>query len=324
MSKWINKDLFKEFAEEKKNETQPTSGGPLFEKKWKALEKGPSSDPKTYEVRFLPDVKNGFYKKIHYHMWKVGEKYVYYVCPKTDDFNNPCPICSAVNKLFAGSEDDKKIARNMKRKEKYVSNVFVAYDPRDAGKDASDESKSEGKILLYEFPSKIEQKLAEEIKDSKNGLGHSIFDPSSEGYNFIIKVGTQSGGGENKQSFPEYSMSTFARRPNAIADSEEEIDRLMGERTSLDDYISKGKKPMKDLIEAVKTEMLWELIERDFSRYLDEEPKKEVEKTKVEEKKKENREDGPVKPKNETPKTETKEEEDLDEAALLAELENFN
>jgi len=323
MSKWINKDLFKEFVEEKKTETQAPTSGPIFEKKWKALEKGPSSDPKTYEARFLPDPKKGFYQKIHYHMWKVGEKYVYYICPKTDDFNNPCPICGVVNKLFQGSEDDKKIARNMKRKEKFVSNVFVAYDPRDAGKEKDDSARSEGKVLLYEFPSKIEQKLAEEIKDTKNGLGHSIFDPSSEGYNFIIKVGTQSGGGENKQSFPEYSMSTFARRPNAIADSEEEIDRLMGERIAIDDYISKSKRPMKDLIEAVKTEMLWELVERDFARYVEDEPKKETKSETKTEEKKENKPSAPKVEEKKEEKPSTENDEDLDEASLLAELENF-
>jgi len=318
MSKWVTKDLFKEFVEEKRNETQPTSGGAFLDKKWKALEKGPSDNPKTYEVRFLPDPTKGFYQKIFYHMWKMGEKWVYFQCPKTEDFNNPCPICAVVNKLFQGSENDKTEARKLKRKEKFVSNVFVAYDPRDAGKAADDDSKQEGKVLLYEFPSKLEQKLAEEIKDTRNGLGAAIFDPGEDGYNFIIKVGTQSGG--QNQSFPEYSMSTFARRPSAIG-TDEQIEKLMETRVDLNEYLSKSKKSMADLIKAMKDEMFWDLVARDFEKY-ENEPKTE---------KKES-------PKTETPKEESKpttkepekeaeckkdETEDLSEADLLAELENF-
>lgn len=315
MSKWITKDLFQSFVEEKKNETVQNTGGAFFDKRWKALEKGPSDNPKTYEVRFLPDPKSGFYKKIFYHMYKSGEKWVYASCPKTEDFNNPCPICSVVNKLFQGTENDKNEARKLKRKEKYVSNVYVAYDPRDAGKSADDESKQEGKVLIYEFPSKLEQKLAEEIKDTRNGLGASIFDPSSDGYNFIIKVGTQSGG--SNQSFPEYSMSTFARRPNAIAGSDEEIEKLMGERISLEEYINKSKKSVKDLIELMKTEMFWELIAKDYAKYVDaEEPKPETKQTAT---------PGPVpETKKEEPKPESsKSSDDLSEEDLLAELENF-
>lgn len=33
MSKWISKDLFNEFTNEKKNETQPNAGGAFFDKK---------------------------------------------------------------------------------------------------------------------------------------------------------------------------------------------------------------------------------------------------------------------------------------------------
>ena len=33
MSKWVKQDLFKEFTEEKKNETQPATGGAFIDKK---------------------------------------------------------------------------------------------------------------------------------------------------------------------------------------------------------------------------------------------------------------------------------------------------
>lgn len=306
MSKWINKDLFAEFTNEKKNEVAGGSGND-FSKKW-SVEKGTADNPKTFEVRFLPDKKQGFYKKYYYHMWKIGEKWTFVQCPKTHDFNNPCPICSVVNKLFAGSETDKNEARKLKRKQKFISNVFIAHDPRDAEKDADD--KVEGTVKIYEFPSKLEQKLSEEIKDTRNGLGAAIFDPSEEGYNFIIKVGTQSGG--SGQSFPEYSMSMFARRPSPIAESDEKIEELMEERIDLNEYLGKQNKPIEELIQLMKDEMFWDLISSEYARYEKAEEKKETSTTKKEE------------VKVETSSSSSEEDDtDVSEADLLAELENF-
>lgn len=313
MSKWINKDLFADFAKEKKTENE-TSFGAGFTKKF-TVEKGTVESPNVYEIRFLPDLNNGFYKKMYYHMFKVGEKWKFIQCPKTHNFDNPCPICSVVNKLFQGSESDKNEARRLKRKQKFVCNVFVVDDPRDDGKD--DDDKNAGKVMLYEFPGKVEQKLKEEIKDTKNGLGASIFDPSENGYNFILKVGVQSGG--QGQSFPEYSMSMFARRPSPIAESENKIDELMEQRIAIDEHFSKNDTSMNELIQVMKDEMFWDLISSEYKRYekelekeLDDEVPFKEDSSKVEE--------------NEESKESSSNESEDDEVSdedLLAELENL-
>ncbi|MFW6026787.1 MAG: hypothetical protein ACOCRX_10640, partial [Candidatus Woesearchaeota archaeon] len=71
------------------------------------------------------------------------------LCPKTFNFENPCPICSVTSKLYKGTEDDKKEAGRYKRKQKFVSNIFVVDDPRDSEKEKDD--KASGKVLIYEF-----------------------------------------------------------------------------------------------------------------------------------------------------------------------------
>jgi hypothetical protein len=158
--------MFNSFVEEQKKEDS-NSGTPSFKREWKP-EKGTADKPNSYEIRFLPDVKTGFYKKQLYHMFQVDGKWAFYQCPKTTDFNNPCPICSVVQKLYQGSEDDKKEARRLKRKQKFISNIFVAHDPRDVDKETDD--KAEGKIKLYGFPAKVEALLKQEITDVRNGL----------------------------------------------------------------------------------------------------------------------------------------------------------
>lgn len=147
MSKWINKDLFDGFQKEKIEEKDTSSSG--FRRSdllWDTPEKGSVDSPKVYEGRFLQHPKNKPYLKYFYHFWQSGENWVFVLCPKTEDFKNYCPFCSAVSKLYNGTAQDKSQAYQLKRKEKFVGNFFVAKDPRDADRDA--EKKVVGKVKL--------------------------------------------------------------------------------------------------------------------------------------------------------------------------------
>jgi ribosomal protein L12E/L44/L45/RPP1/RPP2 len=118
-------------------------------------------------------------------------------------------------------------------------------------------------------------------------------------------------------------MSTFARRPSAIG-SDEEIDKLMETRVDLNEYLKKNMKSMSDLIKAMKDEMFWDLIAKDFERYASESsaPSEKTEAPKEEKKPTETKKDEA--PKEEKKVTESSDSDDLSEADLLAELENFN
>jgi hypothetical protein len=200
-SKWISKDLFAKHLEERQKQKDQTT--PKFnrsEKVWANLKAGTQDDPIVYEGRFLPDPNKKLVAKFFYHFWKSGDKWFSTLCPKTYDFGTFCPFCSVVSSLYNGTSEDKKLAREMKRKERFVANFFITEDPRD--KQAKDEaSKVTGKVRLYELPGKINEKLQAE-EDEKEGLREGAWDPSAEGHNFILKVKTTKPDAE-KKTFPD-------------------------------------------------------------------------------------------------------------------------
>lgn len=265
MSKWINNDLFGEFQKQKKIEKEnPRQSGGVrrSELVWKTPEKGSETAAKTYIGRFLPDPKGVFYKEYFYHMYRAGDKWVFIICPKTEGFDNYCPFCSVTSKLYLGTASDKKMAYTYKRKSKFVGNFFISDDPRDA--DREEENKVNGTVKLYEFPGKVEMKLKEEITDFENGLGASIFDPGSEGYNFILKI-LATRRDANGDQWPDYSTSSFSRRPEAIG-TDAEIDGHMEKCLDIAEYIKSMAKEEGELVKLVKDEMLFDLILDEYNQ----------------------------------------------------------
>lgn len=342
MSKWINKDLFDDFRKEKVEEKDSSGSFRRSDMLWDTPQKGTVEQAKVYEGRFLQDPKGKFYRKYLYHMWQSGENWIFALCPKTgtsEDMKNYCPLCSANAKLYNGTGQDKKQAYQIKRKERFVGNWYIAKDPRDTEKD--DENKVVGKVRLYEFPAAVEKKLKNEVVDTDEGYGTQIFDPSEDGRNFIIKVLSTKKDEEGRQ-WPDYSSSTFSRSQSSIG-SEEEIDALMENRVILDEYIENMEMSKEKMVEILKNEFLWELVEDECLKngYKDvavEKPKEaqEQEEAPKEEAPKddEKKEEDPPwdtgeeeKKKEETPKEETPKEEtnadDLDDDDLLAELDNM-
>lgn len=199
-------------------------------------------------------------------MFMSGEKWVFLLCPKTYNFDNYCPWCSVTSKLYMGSAADKSAAYNYKRKEKFVGNVFVVEDPRDA--DREKEERMAGTVKIYEFPAKVEMKLKEEITDMKNGLGPAIFDPSDEGYDFILKVLSTKKDDRGRQ-WPDYSNSAFARRPSGIADTDGKIRSILDETKELDNYIKTLERDNDFIKESLKNEMVYDLIETEWKKHTD-------------------------------------------------------
>lgn len=315
MSKWVDDSMFKNFREKKKNEAESSSGGDdRLNVVWKTPEKGTADRAKVYEGRFLVDPKGVFYQQYLYHMFQnsTGEGWHFSLCPKTYDMSNYCPWCSIVSKLYAsGNAADKKTAYNYKRKTRYCGNWFVVNDPRDA--DADDDKKAAGRVFVYEFPGKVESKLKTEITDERNGLGPAIFDPSEDGYNFIIRVKATKPD-ENGRVFPDYSDSQFARRASALG-SDDEIEEIMNNRYDLSNHLKKMEAPNDKILEAIKREMMWDLIEDEYERmsgFSMPSTPREQEETKTEE------------PKEEKASEETFDgEDDMSEQDLLKELENM-
>lgn len=265
-SKWINTKLFENYVAAKENEaTEKTSSFRRSEHVWASPQMGTTDKAKVYEGRFLPDQNGKFTQKYMYHMWKSGEKWVFYLCPKTHGMDKFCPICSIVSSLYTGTADDKALAFRMKRKDRHVGNFYIISDPRD--KEIDDEAKkSSGKVKLYEFPSKLESKLKNEIVDKKEGLGYAIFDPGSEGHNIIIKIKATKTDAKGN-SYPDYSDSIFSRKPSPVADSDNEIKQIMSSTYSIDSYIGSMEMSKENTVTMLKNEMLFDMIESEWARH---------------------------------------------------------
>lgn len=270
MSKWINKDLFKNYVEEKEKEEERTTTRRI-DRVWPTPEVGTVDKPKVYEGRFLPDPKGNFTKKYFYHGFKVGDKFYNFLCEKTYDMSNFCPFCTATQKLYMGNDNDKKAAYNYKRKVRNVVNWYIVKDPRDA--ERRDEDKLEGKVRIYEFPDKIDSKIKAEITDRQNGLGAAIFDPGPDGFNFILKAKSTKKDAYGKV-WPDYADSTFARKSYPLGKTDEEINKIMKSTYDLDEHINRMRISDEDMMKILKTEMLWELVEEEWNKYKSKTPRK--------------------------------------------------
>jgi len=266
MSKWINKELFEKYVENKEKEAVETNKS--FVRKsdvvWQNPTAGTVAQAEIYEGRFLPDPDNIFSSKYFYHMWKAGEKWNYVFCSKTWDFNNYCPICALTNKLYMGTAKDKSIASLMKRKSRHVANFFIVSDPRDA-KIADAEKKATGKTKIYEFPDKVESKLKMQLLDKSEGLGSQIFDPGEDGHNFILRIKSTKPD-PNGKSYPDYADCDFSRKSSAIG-TEKQIKDVMDSRFNLKTYVQGLETPKETIVEMLKSEMLYDLVKDEWDKH---------------------------------------------------------
>ena len=100
-------------------------------------------------------------------------------CPTT--IGRKCPVCEANNELWnSGIEDNKKVARDRKRKLSYISNILVVSDPANP--------ENEGKVFLFKYGKKIFDMLQEAMNPSDPDLPK--FNPFDfwKGANFKLKA----------------------------------------------------------------------------------------------------------------------------------------
>lgn len=263
MSKWVNTDKFNEFREERaEDNTQPSA--PRFGRKWPNPKMGDQNKPAEYHLRLLPDKDGEFYKKFHYHMFKSGESWNFILCPKSYGMDKYCPWCAVTQLLYQGSAADKKRASQYKRMDKFVGNVFVQKDPRDANESDS-EKKLAGKTFLYEFPATVEGQIKKEITDTENGWGPVIFDPE-EGHDLILRIGAKKPDKDGKV-WPDYSQTTFAKKATPIANTDDEIEEIMDTVQSIKEYLDNSMWDSDRHLELLKSEMVWDDVETDFRRH---------------------------------------------------------
>jgi len=221
---------------------------------------GTQEDPKTYKVRLLPDKNGNFYFKFYYHFFQTEDKKTYNIkCEKTHGMDKFCPWCYVNQQLWKGNSSDQKLAYRYKRSERFVSNVYIINDPRDA--DVEKDRKVAGTVRLYELPAAVEGKIANELTNDDEGFGSAIFDPEN-GHDLLIKIAAKKPD-KNKNIWPDYSLTEFSRKPRAIG-NEEEIKEIMESVYDLNEFITKKGISWLDHEKLLKSELVWDYIEDAF------------------------------------------------------------
>jgi len=218
---------------------------PLFEKlkeTWNNNKKGgyknvlKTTPDNTYIVRVVPDtedVSKTFFQ-YYLHGWtsSTDGRYVSTVCPTT--YGEDCPICTERFRLWnKGDDASKELSKNLARKERYYSNVYVVDDPTN--------EENNGTVKIFGFGRQIKKIIDEAIEgDDAEEIGGRMMDFTKEGCNLRIKVE------KNKAGFPNYDRSKFVV-PSAVSIS---LDDAVAQIHDFDPLlVRKTQDEMKDMLE---------------------------------------------------------------------------
>ena len=160
----------------------------------------------AYTVRLLPNVKDP--SKTFFHFYSVGwtsfatGQYITYLSPST--FGERDPVLEAKYRILRNDNEDeelKKKANAVLRSEKWLVNAYVVKDPKTPEND--------GKVMIVRYGKQLQKIIMDAIEgEGSEDFGPRIFDLSSNGCNFVIKV-------EKQGDYPTYVSSKFGM-PKAI------------------------------------------------------------------------------------------------------------
>lgn len=155
----------------------------------------------SYLVRLLPNIKDP--SKSFFHYYSVGwtsfatGQYITYLSPAT--FGERDPVLEAKYRILRNDNEDeelKKKASSVLRTEKWLVNAYVVKDPKTPEND--------GKIMVVRYGKQLHKIIMDAIEgEGSEDFGPRIFDLSSNGCNFLIKV-------EKQGDYPTYVSSKFS------------------------------------------------------------------------------------------------------------------
>lgn len=196
-------------------------------------------DPKTKVgyaiIRFLPAPKNEelYWARIFNHAFKLNGQWLIENCPTTLD-GRACPVCKNNNMLWnSGIDADKDVARDRKRKLKFISNILVVDDKA--------HPENNGKVFVYSYGKKIYEKIQEltnpQFPDAEPMNPFDFW----EGANFKLKA-------QQKDGFQNYDKSEFDD-PSAVGESDDDaIEAIWEQQHSLTQFVAEKEfKSFEDL-----------------------------------------------------------------------------
>ena len=175
-------------------------------------------------IRFLPAVESEDipWVKLYSHAFKGKSGWFIHNCPTT--LGEKCPVCEANGELWnSGTESDKRIARDRKRKLNYVSNILVVEDP------AAPQNK--GKVFLFKYGKKIFEKIQEQMNpefEDENAVNPFDF---WKGANFKLKI-------RKVEGYVNYDKSEFSAASELLDGDDAKLEALWKKQYALKEFVN--------------------------------------------------------------------------------------
>jgi len=175
-------------------------------------------------IRFLPAVESEDipWVKLYSHAFKGKSGWFIHNCPTT--LGEKCPVCEANSELWnSGTESDKRIARDRKRKLNYVSNILVVEDP------AAPQNK--GKVFLFKYGKKIFEKIQEQMNpefEDENAVNPFDF---WKGANFKLKI-------RKVEGYVNYDKSEFSAASELFDGDDAKLEALWKKQYALKEFVN--------------------------------------------------------------------------------------
>lgn len=175
-------------------------------------------------IRFLPAVESEDipWVKLYSHAFKGKSGWFIHNCPTT--LGEKCPVCEANSELWnSGTESDKRIARDRKRKLNYVSNILVVEDP------AAPQNK--GKVFLFKYGKKIFEKIQEQMNpefEDENAVNPFDF---WKGANFKLKI-------RKVEGYVNYDKSEFSAASELLDGDDAKLEALWKKQYALKEFVN--------------------------------------------------------------------------------------
>jgi len=173
-------------------------------------------------IRFLPPVQNEDvpWVRTFNHGFKGSGGWFIENCPTT--IGKKCPICEANSELWnSGSDSNKKIASDRKRKLTYIANILVVQDPK--------HPENEGKTFLFKFGKKIFDMIMGKLQPESNEYDPveplNVFD-FWKGANFKLRVRSVAG-------YVNYDKSEFDAPTALLGGDDAKLEELWNKQHSL-------------------------------------------------------------------------------------------
>lgn len=185
-------------------------------------------------IRFLPAVNNEDIPWVRVFSHGFQDKGGWYIenCPTT--IGGKCPLCEANNELWnSGTDANKDIARNRKRRLQYIANILVISDPKNP--------ENNGKNFLYKFGVKIFTKamdaMSPEFEDEEPMSPFDFWD----GADFKLKI-------RRVKGYVNYDKSEFAAVSPLLDGDDEALEALWKQQHALQEFIGTGEYKEYDVL----------------------------------------------------------------------------